>query len=134
MPNGGYDFCMFASESARGVTLGNTFMSGHDVLHDLDNKRIGFAESKCEITKIGTSVETDGDTATKAIGLQSEPHHKRDPTSPGFNFLYVLIAFSVVGVVGALFYRRNKRKALSSNSATLDGEGDFQTSPNVEMT
>lgn len=129
---GGYDFCLYPYPSGGPVTLGNTFMSGHDVLHDLDNKRIGFAESKCQITKIGTSVETDADKQTKVIPLQSEPTREHKAATPGLKFLYVLLAFSVVAVVGLVVYHR-KRKASSNSTTAMDREDGFEP-PKLELT
>ena len=127
----GWDFCLYASDSS--VTLGNTFMAGHDVLHDLDNKRIGFAESTCQPSIVQLSVETDADkkrtlppmsitsdappqvAKLKPMVLQSEPIHKRqrvDPTSPGMDVLYALLALVVVILVVVLL-RRYRGKTVS---------------------
>lgn len=116
---GGYDFCMQQAFGASDVTLGNTFMSGHDVLHDLDNKRIGFAQSKCEIhevSEVGNSIESDADKESsskpkiKPIALQSDPIHKReqDPAkTPFMVFIYVVVAIGVVAL-GLVLYRRHR--------------------------
>lgn len=41
-----YAWCFLIDDNNEGV-LGNNFLAGHDVLHDIDNGRIGFAESDC---------------------------------------------------------------------------------------
>lgn len=38
--------------SGKTVTLGANFLSGYDVLFDIDNQRIGFAQSDCQMPKI----------------------------------------------------------------------------------
>lgn len=122
---GGYGFCMLAIDGE--FTLGNTFMSGHDVLHDLDNKRLGFAESKCEISLLGTkpgtalqpnyTLESDADKEAppaptlKPFILQPEPIHKREPAkTPLMDALYVLMAVgALVLVVFAITLKRSSR-------------------------
>jgi hypothetical protein len=42
-----YAWCFLIDDNDEGV-LGNNFLAGHDVLHDVDNGRIGFAESDCK--------------------------------------------------------------------------------------
>ena len=129
----GWGFCLYASD--RSVTLGNTFMAGHDVLHDLDNKRIGFAESTCQPSIVQPSAEEDADktrtlppmsitsdappappvTNLKPMVLQSEPVHKRQPvdsTSPGVDFLYAVVALVVV-VLAIVLLRRFRGKTVS---------------------
>ena len=44
--DGRYTFCLYADEWGSGE-LGNNFLSGHDILFDIENERIGFAESNC---------------------------------------------------------------------------------------
>lgn len=116
--SGGYGFCMYASETAGSVVLGNTFMSGHDVLHDLDNQRIGFAESKCEIHTItekpaGLSVETDQfieappkmKLIKPVVALQPEPIHKRPQNSaptPYTGFAYTILVCGGVALIGVV--------------------------------
>lgn len=141
-PNGGYDFCIFASDGDSTVTLGNTFMSGHDVLHDLDNKRIGFAQSKCEIHKVKQvpiSVETDADKGVlrtpkiKPVALQSEPIHKREQNpakTPFMKFLYVFLAFAAV-VLAFLLYRRCRRNKEDGNAGTTTMPS-FWTEPSTK--
>lgn len=129
--SGGWDFCFFATD--HGVTLGNTFMAGHDVLHDLDNKRIGFAESTCQPSIVQISVETDAGKETltpvgvsiatdapppkaklKPMILQSEPIHKRksiDPTTPAMDILYAALALGLV-VLAFILHRRYRGKMM----------------------
>ena len=98
-------------------------MSGHDVLHDLDGKRIGFAESKCEIHVVAEPAvlmpaelddmsngvgahETPQPPPKQPIVIQShpEPIHIRVPMtrqqSPWTGVLYGVLASGIV----ALFY------------------------------
>jgi len=110
---GGYDFCMFGDSMGAEVTLGNTFLSGHDVYHDVDNKRIGFAESTCELhlvmeppTDSDAGVLNDGgnDASSQAnpprvvpnkpILLQPKPFQIRDEIeeSPWNGVLYGMLA------------------------------------------
>lgn len=135
---GGWDFCLYASDSAATVTLGNTFMAGHDVLHDLENKRIGFAESKCEVKTIadppGISVESDADIATpshsnmtllKSVVLEPEPIHKRkkDAKTPVLDTFYALLAVAFVAVVALVLYSRYRRKDMREDENIGD---DFE--------
>ena len=40
----------------KGAVLGANFMSGHDVLFDVDNKRVGFADSDCTLLNYSTII------------------------------------------------------------------------------
>lgn len=48
----------YFTESHGGV-LGANFMMGHDLHFDVDNFRVGFAESECDYTKVATTETAD---------------------------------------------------------------------------
>lgn len=123
----GYDFCLHTESGV--ATLGNTFMSGHDVFHDIDNKRIGFAESSCEVTAIQhinqKTTATDGDknppSTPTVVALQTKPIHIRNAVLASaatsfLDLLYIAIAFCVVFVVFFLYYRHKHAKAINDGT------------------
>lgn len=50
----------FSKSSGKGATLGANFMRGHDILFDIENNRIGFAESDCEYASLVADDEDSG--------------------------------------------------------------------------
>jgi hypothetical protein len=52
-----YAFRIYLSEGS-GTVLGANFMNDHNVLFDIDQGRIGFAESRCKLDNVGDSLET----------------------------------------------------------------------------
>jgi len=57
-----YAIRLYFTERSGGV-LGANFMTGHDVLFDLENGRVGFAESNCDYDKnISSPLQKDHDT------------------------------------------------------------------------
>jgi len=66
-----YMDCLYF-ESGSGV-LGNNVMAGHDVIFDVDNARIGFAESRCDLSNFDVATPSTQSIQPTTIGPQSEP-------------------------------------------------------------
>lgn len=128
---GGYGFCM---ETDSYTVLGNTFMSGHDVLHDLDNQRIGFAKSQCEthVLKEPPADSIDKPVLKTPVVLQVLPIHVRnqklDQESPWTGVLYGMLASGLVAFSALVgFYCHGRR-----SSSTEPSKASFWTSPNIK--
>lgn len=71
--------------SGKTVTLGANFLSGYDVLFDIDNHRIGFAPSDCHLPKTTTSI-TDSSSSTvtyaSSLGLVNASTHAAGSSNP----------------------------------------------------
>ena len=63
----------FEGESTSKITLGGTFMHGHDIIFDKDNQMIGFVEADCNRGGVETDKEEnmDNDTYIKKVEGQN---------------------------------------------------------------
>lgn len=87
-----YRFCLYVSARDDGV-LGRNFISGHNVLFDVENLRIGFAESTCELDEDTPPLSTVAPT----------PVPTEETTAPSVATSIAGAASWLIGVV-AIFY------------------------------
>lgn len=76
--NGKYTSRFYVTES-RGSVIGANAMMGHSILFDVDNDRIGWAESECDYTRIVTENGYDFSITGK---LETAPPEESLPESP----------------------------------------------------
>ncbi|MCQ2818917.1 MAG: pepsin-like aspartyl protease [archaeon] len=72
-----YQACLgFQSDTRSTITLGSTWMHGHDIIFDRENKRIGFAEANC-----GMKSENEGKPSDIPTDPNSKPEEKTNEES-----------------------------------------------------
>ena len=88
--------------------LGTDFMSGHDVYFDIENRRIGFAETTCNYEKLVKPHSYNSEAGKIFDKVQSSKKDSSGRSAAG-KFLIVMLCFLVLGI-GFFHYRRVRRR------------------------
>lgn len=93
-----------------GLSFGANLLSGKDVFFDVENKRIGFAESSCDYLSLGDQRFNHSEAAWEA---QQDRSSDAEPPSPTNVPLATLVGFiAVIASFGiAAFYKKTKMVA-----------------------
>ena len=102
----GYVFYIERGNDADNVSvLGTDFMSGHDVYFDIENQRIGFAETTCEYENLVRPHSYNSRTSQSSVQTKKE----ESGMSPGGKFAIVVLVFGVLGA-GFFYYRKIRQR------------------------
>jgi len=111
-------------DDALGNVLGANSMMGHDILFDLDNSRIGFAESECDYARLvaesakgtlGDNVEGSGESSSNVVlPASDDSSYKLCESQRCRGFFGLTVAILSVGFF--FFARRYVNKKESSSS------------------
>jgi len=111
-------------DDALGNVLGANSMMGHDILFDLDNSRIGFAESECDYARLvaesakgtlGDNIEGSGESSSNVVlPASDDSNYKLCESQRCRGFFGLTVAILSVGFF--FFARRyvNKKECSSS--------------------
>ena len=88
----------FEGEGASKITVGGTFMHGHDIIFDRENQRMGFAEADCNRKEDITSDINYSDNYSYITDVDVEPKHRND-TTKNFNEKFLIGIIIISGVL-----------------------------------
>jgi hypothetical protein len=116
----------FYTDEGGGSVLGANSMMGHDIFFDVDNNRVGFAESSCDYT---------GLMKTYSDGSWTPPDHGRQETNnvpPAVSFVAAVVA--IVAMVAFIVIRQTpagpkyslpSELQLGATNANFDTDEEF---------
>jgi cell division protein FtsL len=92
----------FEGESCSKITIGGTFMHGHDIIFDKENQMMGFAEADCNRGQIKKNISNININNNSLIKVVENGNHINKIDKFNEKFLYGIIIVSGLIVIGLI--------------------------------